>query len=191
MSIITITALLLAGCGGTDTTTTTTTTTGTTGTTATTGTGSTTGGTGSLRKVPTPSTLEVKPVEKYNDKYPDEFAVNIVFKPNSDTPQFFTDALNKKMPILVEFYGEADSISSSMTQGISELQAKYGGRVMFILLDADNPQTYGSLSAQLPVQYIPQTFVFNKESTIIRSFTGFANKDRLDQALYDAVNRGY
>jgi ABC-type glycerol-3-phosphate transport system substrate-binding protein len=192
ISLVIVTALLISGCGGgTDTTTTTTLTTGTTGTTATTGTGSTTGGNGSLRKVPTPSTLEVKPVEKYNDKYPDEFAVNIVFKPNSDTPQFFTDALSKKIPIFVEFYGEADSISSSMTQGISELQAKYSGKVLFILLDADNPQTYGSLSAQLPVQYIPQTFVFNKESTIIRSFTGFANKERLDQALYDAVNRGY
>ncbi len=141
--------------------------------------------------MPTPSTLEVKPVEKFNDKYPDEFAVNIVFSPNADTPQFFTDALNKKMSMVVEFYGEADSVSSSMTQGISELQAKYNGRVLFILLDADNPQSYGSLSAQLPVQYIPQTFVFNKNSTIIRSYTGYINKERLDQALYDAVNRGY
>jgi hypothetical protein len=178
-------AVLLVGCGGTDTTTTTTTTTST-GTT-----GTTTTGTGGLRKMPTPSTLEVNPVEKYNDKYPDEFAVNITFKPNSDTPQSFVDALNKKMPMLVEFYGEADSISNSMKQDISDLEAKYRGKVLFILLDADNPQAYGSLSAQLPVQYIPQTFVFNKDATIIRSFTGYANRDRLDQALYDAVNRGY
>lgn len=185
LALLIAVAILISGCGGSDTTTTTPTT------STTTGTGSTTGNTGNLRKVPTPSTLDVRPVEKYNDKYPDEFAVNIVFKPNSDTPQFFTDALNKKLPIFVEFYGQADSISSSVKQGISELQAKYGGKVIFILLDADNPQSYGSLSAQLPVQYIPQTFVFNKDSTIIRSFTGYANKERLDQALYDAVNRGY
>jgi hypothetical protein len=182
-------AILLAGCGGgTDTTTTTSTTTTTTGATDT---GSSTGTSGTLREIPTPSTLDVKPVEKYDDKYPDEFAVNITFKPNSDTPQFFIDALNRKLPLFVEFYGEADSISSSMTQSISELQSKYNGKAVFILLDADNPQSYGSLSAQLPVQYIPQTFVFNKNSTIIRSYTGYADKDRLDEALYDAVNRGY
>jgi len=180
--------LLAAGCGGGEETTTTTTNTPATSTTTPT---TTTGGTGNLRKVPTPSTLEVKPVEKFNDKFPDEFAVNIVFTPNTDTPQFFTDALKKKMPMVVEFYGQVDSISSSMTQGISELQSKYSGKVLFILLDADNPQSYGSLSAQLPVQYIPQIFVFNKNSTIIRSYTGYVDKTRLDQALYDAVNRGY
>lgn len=103
----------------------------------------------------------------------------------------FTDALKKKQAIMVEFYGEGDAISDSMTQNIVELQQKYGGKVIFLLLDADNPQSYGSLSAQLPVQYIPQTFVFNKNSTIIRSFTGYVDKNRLDQALYDAVNRGY
>jgi hypothetical protein len=179
---------LLAGCGGGSTSTTTT---PTTTSTATTGTGSSTGTTGTLRKVPVPSTLDVKPVEKYDGDFPNEFAVNIGFKPNTDTPQVFTDALNKKMPMFVEFYGESDSISSSMTQSITELQAKYSGKVVFLLLDADNPQSYGALSAQLPVQYVPQTFIFNKSSTIIRSYTGYVNKDNLDQALYDAVNRGY
>ncbi len=190
IAIATAAAVLAAGCGGGEETTTTTTPTTTTTTPATsTGTGA--GGSGNLRKVPTPSTLEVKPVEKFNDKYPDEFAVNIVFTPNADTPQFFADALKRKIPMVVEFYGQADAVSSSMTQGISELRAKYNGKVMFILLDADNPQSYGALSAQLPVQYIPQIFVFNKNSTIIRSYTGYIDKPRLDQALYDAVNRGY
>lgn len=186
MAIIAVAALLISGCGGgTEETTTTDTT------TTTTVPSTTTSSTSTLRKIPTPSTLNVKPVEKYNDKYPDEFAVNIGFTPNAETPKFFTDALNKKKPIFIEFYGESDAVSDSMRQTIGELKQKYSGKVTFILLDADNPQSYGSLSAQLPVQYIPQTFVFNKESTIIRSFTGYVDKERLDQALYDAVNRGY
>lgn len=180
--------MAVSGCGGGDTTTTPDTK---TTTTATTSTSTTSSGSGNLRKIPNSSTLEVKPVEKFNDKYPDEFAVNIVFKPNADTPQFFVDAINKKQPMLVEFFSGSDAISASMTQNVSEVQARYGGKALFILLDADNPQAYGSLSAQLPVQYVPQFFVFNKDSTIIRSFTGFVDKDRLDQALYDAVNRGY
>jgi thiol-disulfide isomerase/thioredoxin len=179
-------ALVLAGCGGgTDTTS----TTSTTGTTATTGTSTT--ATSGLRKIPTPSTLQVKPVDKAVSKYPDQFTVNILFTANTDTPAFFTDALKAKKVIFVEFYGEGDSLSDQMAGGIAELQQKYANKAIFLLLDADKPQTYGALSEQLPVQYIPQIFIFNNSATIIRSYTGYSDKDRLDQALYDAVNRGY
>lgn len=183
-------AIILAGCGGgTDTETPATTT--PTGTTATTGATGTSGTGGTLRKIPTPSTLEIRAVDKTVNKYPDEYSVNIGFTPNTDTPTFFTDALNKKKPIFLEFYAEADSLSDKMAFGITELQSKYGDRVTFILLNADKPQTYGALSEQLPVQYVPQIFIFNGSSTIIRSYTGYVDQDRLDQAIYDAVNRGY
>lgn len=181
--------IALAGCGGG--TTDTATTTDTTGTTAMTGSTGTTGTTGNLRKVPTPSTLEVMPVEKYTGKYPDQYAVNIKFNPNSETPSFFKDALEQKKPIFVEFYAEGDSISASMTQYVAEVQTKYQGRAVFLLLDIDKPQSFGSLSEQLPVQYVPQIFIFNGESTIIRSLTGYTDKDRMDQGLNDAVVRGY
>lgn len=182
---LTVAALLLAGCGGTDTTT----------TPATTGTTSTatvaTSGTSGLHKIPTPSTLQVKPVDKTVNKYPDQNTVNIVFTPNTDTPAFFADALKAKKPLFIEFYGEGDALSNQMAAGIAELEQKYADQVTFILLNADKPQTYGALSEQLPVQYVPQVFIFNNKSTIIRSFTGYSDKDSLDQALYDAVNRGY
>ena len=175
---------VLTGCGGgTDTPTT------TTGTTPTTTTGAT--GTSGLKKIPTPSTLEVKPVDTAVNKYPDQYTVNILFTPNADTPAFFADALKAKKPIFLEFYGENDAISDQMAAGIAELQQKYANQATFILLNADKPQTYGSLSEQLPVKYVPQVFVFNNKSTIIRSYTGYSDKARLDQALYDAVNRGY
>lgn len=189
-ALVLVTAL--AGCGGGTTDTTSTTgTTGTTGATTTTGTTSTTGTTGNLRKVPTPSTLEIRPVEKYTGKYPDQYAVNIKFNPNSETPTFFKDALAQKKPIFVEFYAEGDAVSASMTEAVAEVQSKYHGRVVFLLLDIDKPQSYGSLSEQLPVQYVPQIFIFNGESTIIRSLTGYTDKDRMDQGLNDAVVRGY
>lgn len=135
--------------------------------------------------------MEVLSVDKYTGKYPDPNAVNIKFTANKETPSFFIDALKKKKPILIEFYGEGDAISDNMVQPLIELHTKYGDKIVFIELDADKPQTYGTLSEQLPVQYVPQIFIFNKDSTIIRSFAGYVDKERLDQALYDAVNRGY
>jgi thiol-disulfide isomerase/thioredoxin len=182
---------LLAGCGGGSSTTSTTTTTGTTGTTSTTTSTGSTDSTGSLRKIPTPSTLDIKTVDKTVNKYPDQYSVNIGFTPNADTPAFFSDALKKKKPILLEFYAEGDSLSDQMASGIADLQKKYADAAVFILLDSDKPQTYGALSEQLPVQYVPQIFIFNGSATIIRSYTGYVDQDRLDQALYDAVNRGY
>ncbi len=174
-------SVLLAGCGGGTDTATSTTGTATTATTSTSG----------LKKIPTPSTLTVKPVDTTVNKFPDQYTVNILFTPNSDTPAFFADAIKSKKPIFVEFYGENDSISDQMAAGIAELQTQYASQVTFILLNSDKPQTYGALSEQLPVQYVPQVFIFNNKSTIIRSYTGYSDKARLDQALYDAVNRGY
>ncbi len=189
LSLLLVTAsVLLTGCGGgTDTATTTTSTSGTTTTTTT----ATTTSPAGLKKIPTPSTLTVKSVDTSVNKYPDQYTVNILFTPNVDTPAFFADALKAKKPIFVEFYGEGDAISDQMAGGIAELQTQYASQVTFILLNADKPQTYGALSEQLPVQYVPQVFIFNNKSTIIRSYTGYSDKARLDQALYDAVNRGY
>lgn len=154
-----------------------------------------TGGTGTSqgteKEIPTPSTLKVNPVDKTATKYPDEFAVNIEFTPNKETPSFFADALKKKKPIFLQFYGENDSISDIMNAGVDELQQKYKNQMIFILLDADRPQTYGALAEQLPVYYTPQVLIFNNKSTIIRSYQGYTDKDRLEQGIYDAIYRGF
>lgn len=177
--------LLLAGCaGGGDTSTQ-----PTQQTTATASQGGSSGG--QAKKIPTPSTLTIRPVEQSATKYPDEFAVNILFTPNNETPVFFKDALSKKKPVFVEFYGENDSVSDAMAAAVEELQAQYKEQVIFILLDDDKPQTYGALAEQLPIEYTPQIFVFNREKTIIRSYNGYVDKKRLEQAIFDAINRGY
>lgn len=177
-------SVLLAGCAGGTETTTTPTPTPTTGTTA--------GATTSTQLSEfTPSTLSVRSVQAPPGMYPDEFAVNIKFTPNSDTPAFFVNALRQKKPIFVEFYAEGDAITDAMVLGIDELQAQYRDRVVFLLLNGDRPQTYGGLPQQLPLTYTPQVLIFNRDGTIIRSFSGYVDKDRLEQGIYDAINRGY
>jgi thiol-disulfide isomerase/thioredoxin len=177
--------IVAAGCSGgsdtpTDTKPTETTPAGGTGTSV-----------GEKKDIPTPSTLKINPVEKSANKYPDEYAVNIEFTPNKDTPSFFVDALKKKKPVFLQFYGENDSLSDVMNAGVDELQQKYKNQVIFILLDADRPQTYGALAEQLPIYYTPQVLVFNNKSTIIRSYQGYIDKDRLEQGIYDAIYRGF
>ncbi len=146
---------------------------------------------GELEEIPTPSTVTIKPVDRSANYYPDEFAVNIEFKPNQDTPVFFKDALKKKKPIFLEFYGQNDILTDSMAMDISELQAQYKEQMTFILLNNDKPQTYGALASQLPIKYTPQIFIFNTKSTIIRSYTGYIDKDILEQGIYDAIYRGF
>jgi thiol-disulfide isomerase/thioredoxin len=176
-------ALVLTGCGGGDDA-------ATTATTPAAATAQPAGKSG-LKEIPTPSTLEVMAVDTTVNKYPDQYTVNIKFKPNKDTPDFFKSAIEKKKPIFVEFYAENDALSDRMAQGIAELSQQYSNQAVFLLLDADKPQTYQTLSEQLPVRYVPQIFIFNSDATIIRSYTGYTDKQRLEQALYDAVNRGY
>lgn len=121
----------------------------------------------------------------------DEFKVNIKFKSSEDTPTFFKNALALKKPILVEFYAEGDALTDSMMLQVDELQAGYKGKVTFILINANRPRVYGNLIQQLPLEYVPQVLIFNAEGTIIRSFTGYVDKETLEQGIYDAIYRGY
>ncbi len=182
---ISVLLIVLSGCGGGAEET----------PTATPQTGATTGGTGTQqgteKEIPTPSTLKVNPVEKTATKYPDEYAVNIEFTPNKETPSFFVDFLKTKKPIFLQFYGENDIISDKMNAGVDELQQKYKNQMVFVLLDADRPQTYGALAEQLPIYYTPQVLIFNNKSTIIRSYQGFTDKSRLEQGIFDAIYRGF
>jgi thiol-disulfide isomerase/thioredoxin len=135
----------------------------------------------------TPSTL-TKPVPEGRI---DQFKVDIKFKPDKDTPAFFRNALALKKPILVGFYAEGDALTDSMMLQVDELQARYKGKVTFILINANRPRAYGNLIQQLPLEYVPQVLIFNAEETIIRSFTGYVDKETLEQGIYDAIYRGY
>lgn len=172
-------SLVIVGCAGGETTPTKT-------TTPSTGAGET-----KMTGEYVPSTLTVRDVQAPTGKFADEYAVNIKFTSNNETPAFFTNALRQKKPIFLEFYAEGDAITDAMVLGIDELQAEYRDRVVFLLLNGDRPQTYGNLSQQLPLTYTPQVFIFNREGTIIRSFTGYVDKERLEQGIYDAISRGY
>lgn len=169
--------LIVVGCGGETAPTT-----------------STTSSTGTSQEKTTefvPSTLTIREAQTSTGKFADEYAVNIRFTPNHETPAFFVNALRQKKPIFLEFYAEGDAITDAMLLGIDELQAEYKDRVIFLLLNGDRPQTYGNLSQQLPLTYTPQVLIFNKDGTIIRSFAGYVDKERLEQGIYDAINRGY
>lgn len=138
-----------------------------------------------------PPTLTIKEVQTPTGRFASDYVVNIEFTPNNETPAFFSNALRQKKPIFLEFYAEGDALTDAMVLGIDELQAEYRDRVVFLLLNGDRPQTYGNLSQQLPLKYTPQVLIFNKDGTIIRSFTGYVDKEQLEQGIYDAINRGY
>lgn len=188
----------LAGCASSSSSDTSTSSTSSTGTAGATTPGAATGGSapgGQIvapsSDIPMPPTITVKEVGQSATKYADADAVNWEFKANDETPGFFKDALAKKKPVFVEFYGDYDGVSDSMTAAVEALKAKYNTQVIFILLNVDRPQTYGTLADQLPIRYTPQFFIFNKSSTIVRQYQGYSDQKRLEQGIFDAISRGY
>lgn len=120
-----------------------------------------------------------------------ESKVNIKFNPDDDTPSIFKNALALKKPIFVEFYAEGDPVTDATLLQVEELRSRYRDRVVFILINANRPSAFGNLVQQLPLEYIPQMLIFNGEGTIIRIFTGYMDKETLEQGIYDAIYRGY
>ena len=74
-----------------------------------------------------------------------------------------------------------------MAPVVHGLEDKWQGRVTFIYLDIDDPQTT-AFKRQLGYQYQPHLFLFDGNGNLITQWVGFVDGQTLQQALADATS---
>ena len=69
-----------------------------------------------------------------------------------------------------------------MAPVVHGLEAEYAGRIDFVYLDIDDPDTT-PFKSQLGYQYQPHFFLLDGAGNVLQQWVGFASEGALDAAL--------
>lgn len=116
-----------------------------------------------------------------------ENLIGQIITPTEQSPKDFTDSIKKRRPIVVLFYMSGPYDDSQVRSTISTLESRYKGQVDFYTYLYNESGRYMDLAMLLDVNTTPSVIIINKQATVQRAWTGFADNQSIEQGIVEAT----
>ena len=158
-----VSLVILAGCGGG-------------GTTAPTGTPTPPAGGATQKTTATPATVPRLEVPRE-------------FKVTEKTPQFFKEAIEKKMPIVLLFYTLDDTASNFVRTELKEAVSdpNYADKIIYLALDIKDYEKSARLAEEFGVGLIPHLAFINAQGKVVKEYRGYVDNAIIKQNLHNLL----
>lgn len=118
-----------------------------------------------------------------------ENLIGQVITPTDQSPKDFSDSVKKRRPVVVLFYmtGPSAYDDSQVRSTISTLESRYRGQVDFYTYLYSDGARYMDLAMLLNVNTTPSLIIINKQATVQRAWTGYADNLSIEQGVLEAT----
>ncbi len=148
------------------------------------------GGDEEAAKTDTKAAAEKKDAKKQSspsDVDRPEMLIDQVIVPTENTPEDFSESIEKRRPIAVTFYQLGPNDDARVRTAMTNLESRYKGQMDFYTYLYSDGERYKDLAELLLVNTTPTVVVINSESRVQRAWTGFADADSLEQGVVEAL----
>ncbi|MFA6002000.1 MAG: hypothetical protein WC828_07820 [Thermoleophilia bacterium] len=116
-----------------------------------------------------------------------ENLIGQIITPTEQSPKDFTDSIKKRRPIVVLFYMTGPYDDTQVRSSVSTLESRYRGQVDFYTYLYSDSGRYMDLPMLLNVNTTPSLVIINKQATVQRAWTGFADNQSIEQGIVEAT----
>jgi len=116
-----------------------------------------------------------------------EDLIGKIITPTEQSPKDFSDSIKKRRPVVVLFYMYGPYDDSQVRSTISTLESRYRGQVDFYTYLYNEGGRYMDLAMLLDVNSTPSLIIINKQATVQRAWTGYADNLSIEQGIVEAT----
>lgn len=111
------------------------------------------------------------------------------YKVTEKTPQFFKEALEKKIPIVILFYALDDTVSNLVRTELKEAitDPSYVDKIVYIALDIKDYEKSARLAEEFGVGLIPHLSFIDSEGKVVKEYRGYVDNLVIKQNLYNLL----
>ncbi len=111
------------------------------------------------------------------------------YKVTEKTPQFFREAIEKKVPIVVLFYTLDDTASNLVRAELKEAvgDPNYVDKVVYIALDIKDYEKSARLAEEFGVGLIPHLSFISSDGKVVKEYRGYVDSSIIKQNLHNLL----